>query len=266
MMGSIYRRHESGLSLLEFLLVLMIAVALIIMGFRQYQVLKTDSDIRKVQANVDTLFQAAAWYYQANCDQKTSTDTIVPAALNPNASPAPPNPYIMWTSSTLCEVTNTTEQATFKKFLTSELLFSPIADSYCVKFIRHDSSRTMKTWDDSSKRMGTIVIWSIQVIVKLKDPTQADFYFRLLRGNCLATSSSSSSSCSGLGTGNLIVFERLPSFAAAQNQTTYWLMNPLVKQFNQMYTTYPGLYLMSTGDENTGGKIPGGEQYFLCGG
>lgn len=254
-MDSIYRKRESGLSLLELLLVLAIAGVLIVMGIRQYQILKIDADSRQVQANVDTLFQAAVKFYQAECDQKIGAYNNL-GYLNPNTGISPDSP----TSITMDLLKPYLATTTFPDN-------SIVAGTdYTVQFVPHTSERKVTvdtgTGSTEEKTIGTILIWSIQVIVKLRDSSKADLYFRLLRGDCLVPSATTTGSCTGPGTGGYVVFERLPSFAANQNETPYWLMNPLVKQFKQMYTTYPVQYLI-----NTGGETPTGErQYFLCGG
>ncbi|OGT41417.1 MAG: hypothetical protein A3F42_02005 [Gammaproteobacteria bacterium RIFCSPHIGHO2_12_FULL_37_34] len=252
-----YRRgfkQESGATLLEIMLVLAIAAALIVMALRQYQVMQMDAYIRQARYNIDTLFQAAAKYYQVNCDKTTGSDgTEKMGTLNP-----------LTTSATIYPVWNSTSGGSLatEHYLIETLPSNPIVDTYAVQFVRHDADRTFQTIT-GSKKIGTIVIWNIQVTVGLRDTSKANLYLGLLRGDCLSTSINPTGSCfvGAQASGTFIVFERLPSFALAQNETTYWLAKPLVKQFKQMYTTYPIQYLL-----NTSGQTPAGEQYFLCGG
>ncbi|OGT36830.1 MAG: hypothetical protein A3F11_08590 [Gammaproteobacteria bacterium RIFCSPHIGHO2_12_FULL_37_14] len=249
-------KRESGITLLEMMLVLAIAAVLILMGLRQYRVLRTDTDVQQVRYNVDTLFQAAARYYEVNCSMKTdASGNSVPGELNP----------AKWTDLTLPyggSAINVISLLRSEGFLTEILPSSPIVSAsspYIVQFVPHTVDRSLNS-ADGPKKIGTILIWNIQVIVTLRDASQANFYLRLLRGDCLGPANPSSSCGSTtMGTGSNIIFERLPSFASAQNETSYWPINPLVKQFKQMYTTYPTQYLL-----NSGGTTPSGEQYFLC--
>ncbi|HLB42960.1 MAG TPA: hypothetical protein VJN02_08985 [Gammaproteobacteria bacterium] len=247
------RKRDKGISLLEVVLVLVIGTVFVTMGLRQYQIFRADADIQQVKYNVDTLFQAAARFYQVNCNLAIdSGGTLTYGKLNPMATVTPPNPYPAYTYSTDSGVLRS------DSFLTVNLPLSPIVSDYKVQFIRNDTTRTL-----DNIPIGTIVIWRIQVIVTLRDPSEASPYLRLFKADCLTNSTAPSSSCgdASMAAGDYVVFERLPSFASAQHETTYWVVNPRAKQFNQLYTTYSTQHLM-----NTGGGIPGGNQYFLCGG
>jgi prepilin-type N-terminal cleavage/methylation domain-containing protein len=63
----IKKNWASGVTLLEVMLVIAIAGSILAMGISQYQSMQRDSNVRQVQANVDTLFNAMAYWYKANC-------------------------------------------------------------------------------------------------------------------------------------------------------------------------------------------------------
>ncbi len=252
-------KNQSAISLIELLLVLVVMSVIVLMGIRQYRVFEMDKLIRLEQDRIDSIFQAAEHFYQANCDMKP--DPAAPGKatfgiLNPRANPA--NPYI-GDSQGANKLYN---MLVSEGFLTQNFPRSSISFLYAVQFVRRDSMRTIKT-ADGYKPIGTIVNWIIQVIMVLRDPSKASFYSKLLSGDCLSTSTNPTNSCPKTGSfGNYVVFERLPSFVSAQTGSSYWPTNPTVNQFKAMYTTYPILYLI-----NSGGNTPDGTpQYFLCGG
>ena len=60
-------KRPTGFNLLELLLVLAVVAAILLAGFKRYQVYQQQRDLAAVSYNVQTLFQALDQYYQANC-------------------------------------------------------------------------------------------------------------------------------------------------------------------------------------------------------
>jgi hypothetical protein len=112
----------------------------------------------------------------------------------------------------------------------------------------------------SSVPIGQIYIWQIQVSVHLKNTATANQYLKLLGGDCLSSSAGSfvtQCPASGVGTGNFVVWNRLPALANTGAMSDYWLTMPTISQFKQMYTTYPITTLTDGAKTNA--------QYFTCG-
>ena len=260
-MISVNYRNSKGLSLLEMILVIGIMASILLLSIRQYQSYRLDSDMRQLEYNVDALFQAMGKYYRANCYGTTvpgadPAGTLQPGALHPNNNPSDPFPI------------NIQTDLRDNGFLTENYPISPLLDEtgpgngYVVQFNRHTQPRTLcidPPICSSTRTIGTIVFWTAQVAVLLRDPTLAQDYLQVLRGHCLSSFAGGTvTPCPGVG--DYIVWERMPSFASPASTSSYWSMNPILDRFNQLYTTYPITYLL-----DTAGQTPSGPQYYLCG-
>lgn len=251
---------QTGITLTELLLVLAIGGIVLTLSLRQYYLLREDAYVLQVQANVDALFQAAAHYYQANCAKggqldpeiatssvkaiDTFNDLIQPGYL-PSNFPAP-NPIVYSAGA---------------------------GYGYIVQFNKYTAPRYQAVCSNPSTcdtevplQIGTIVFWKIQVSVLLQ-PTQPEkwpVYLGYLSGNCLSSGTGPNGTverCDKVPApyGDYVAFERLPSYPTSNwgTQSTFWLTNPLLKQFNQMYTTNP------ITDLTTQSHTPE-YQYFYC--
>lgn len=242
-----YFRKQTGLSLVEVLLALIIVGVILALTIRQYQIYRFDANVEQVKANVNNLFLTAANYYFANCGFRvTSSGAVVYGVLHPDSKAVSGN--IARFSGTLAKG--------------AKIPKNTIVKDYYTQFIRHDTDRTIET-NHGPKKVGTIVNWMIQIILILNDPRQARDYYLALNGTCLANTATPDELCaaSSTTTGNYIVFENTPASVLSQFSKAYWPSLPIMKQFKQMYTTYPYQYLL-----NTGGETPDGPQYFVCGG
>lgn len=264
---------QTGVTLLEILLVLVISAAIIFIGLRQYQAFKLDSDLQTLRFNIDTIFRGLAAYYSANCYGTTSPSSGVlsPGSLNPVSSPALPLPVDVNTQL-------------FPRFIQAFPL-NPLVDQtgpgsgsfkgYVAQFNRQPDQTRLVCMNppacSSYNSIGTIANWTMQVAVLIADTDNLQQYKNLLAADCVSTKSGATvQPCSVGASGNYLVFERLPSYPAsnANNESPYWSTNPTLQQFRQMYTTYPINYLLQ---DNPSGRIPGPgasgkqSQYFLCG-
>ena len=109
-------------------------------------------------------------------------------------------------------------------------------------------------------------MWQAQVAIELSDTETAETYKNLLNGDCLSSLQGGIvQPCASNAVGHYVVWERLPSFASPNSESGYYETNPTGKQFTQMYTTYPGGYLI--GSQGTIPTTSGTTQpqYFLCG-
>lgn len=258
--------RQSGLTLLEIILVVTIGLSIILLGVKQYQSYKLDSDVQQVLYNVDQIFQAASYYYQANCKRQMNQTTMTPIAGTGTLDPAnsPLNPKMIDAQADLVT----------PGYLKQPILFNPIVrfmngstvlKSYAVQFnlVTPLPSRSVPLSAGGTGNTGTIYVWKIQVAVALAKPAMAQQYLNLLRGDCLSHMLGGSvvAPCPATPTApgpndDYVVFTRLPSFATPGSQSGLEATNATVKQFTQQYETYPILYLIDTG---------GVGQNYLCG-
>lgn len=257
-----YNHHQEGMSLVELMLVLVIGSSIVMLGIKHYKTLRTDGDSRQVMYNVDKIFQAASEYYQANCRRQVdpTTDTVVAGTgtLDPDSSPAPTNPYPITVAS-----------LTTDGYLTGTLPLSPLVDDdgpydgYYVQFNRvsPDADRTTTAYSGETVKLGRIIVWRVQVAVKLRDENKAETFKRLLGADCRSSADGSGTitPCAQGSSGKYLVWERLPSFAMPNSNSNYWMTNAANKQFNSLYQTYPVIYLSGVPEAT----YP--QQNYLCG-
>lgn len=258
--------QERGVTILEIILVLAISSAILLLSVKQYQSYKVDSDVNQVLYNVDQIFQAASYYYQANCRNQVSPTTgmSIPGSglLDPSNNPA--NPTVVQADYLLQN-----------HYLRDALPVNPIVyydptsalmKSYVVQFnlVSPQSQRVINLSNGGTANGGTIYVWKIQVAVRLRNPATVSQYLNLLRGNCLShqvgamVTPCPSTPAAPSANDTYVVFERLPSLPSAEGNSGLNATNVAVKQFNQQYTTYPILYL-------TSGVTPVTPQNYLCG-
>ena len=244
---------QRGLTLLETMLVLAIISGILLLSIRQYQSFEIEGDIGVTQQNVNTVFVAMANYFRANCNQ---------APFNTDTSPA----TIVVTSNQLTG---------FEPDLTGDLLTSmpqsrlvnnsDPALSYIMQFNRLTPvpDRTYPALKNPKQPIGKIIIWRMQVGVLLNNLTIKEQTATRLLAQCLSSPDTAGGKtmvtpCETPNTtGDYAVWERLPSLPGSQLLSTYWVSIPRVKQFTQMYTTYPILLLID-------GTMTA-NQYFVCG-
>lgn len=258
--------QQRGVTILEIILVLAISSSILLLSVKQYQSYKLDSDVNQVLYNVDQIFQAASYYYQANCRNQVSSTTGAPIAGSGLLDPAnsPTNPTVVTAADLLKN-----------QFLREALPINPIVfydptseimKSYVVQFnlVSPPPQKVISLSNGGTANVGAIYVWKIQVAVRLRNPATAVQYLSLLRGNCLSNQTGSmvtpcpSTPTTPGATDTYVVFERLPSLPSTEGNSGLNATNVAVKQFNQQYTTYPILYL-------TSGVTPVTPQNYLCG-
>lgn len=270
-------RKIQGVTLLEIMLVLVIASTVIIMGLRAYMGYKKDNDFRVVENNVNTVFQAMGQYVRANCAGPNG-------ALFPNLTATPkvdPNVIVGITPVTLVT----------KGFLAKwPLQFSALVDnsdatSYILQFNPTLSSTMNVVSCDSQTDSSTCtttpmpltanvqsLIWNAQVAIKIRSTDEATIKAAAARlgADCISTLAGTTPETIQKCTPTplpfpasgpaYLVFERLPSFAAPTINSPLSQSMPLVKQFNMQYTHDP-MY-----EFNLGNSTASGTQYYVCGG
>lgn len=271
-----HSQQQRGITLLETMLVSVIASAILILSYQQYRSYKLDSDINQVKYNVDQLFQAASYYYQANCRNQVNSSTGAPiagsGALDPLNNPVTPTvitPVQLYQAGYLKEMLPWVPSLVYDDGTNT-------MTGYVVQFnlLTPQQARTINLSGGGTANVGNIYVWRIQVAVYVKPNTtrvgkftvstqdQAQKYMSMMGGQCVSQPTGSSvMPCSPTSTmtGDYVVFERLPSFATPSSSSGLYPTNAAIKQFNQQYTTYPILYM-------TGGSASASSpQNYLCG-
>lgn len=240
------KTKQSGVTLLELLLVMLVAGSILVMGYRLYDTFQSDADVEIVKSNVDVIFQGMQSYYRKNCYGTTRSDqTVDPGTLNPAYVPASP-PQLPIDIQT--DLINTGYISTN---IVKTSIVNPVGagfDGYIAQFNKLTYDRQVCTDGptgagptDCTVNVGKVTSWQAQVSVRLDKLTTAAQYLALLTGDCRSTLSGSTVlPCEVSGnTGGYIVFQRSVSSAVPKEGSTYWGTMPTVLQFKQMYTTYP---------------------------
>lgn len=264
--GSVkYKKEILGVSLLELLLVLVVAGLILIAGYRQYLIYRYDADVQQLKQNVDILMASMTLYYRANCGET--------GALSPTVALTDPmkidinndliqNGYLSANAFPVSPLVNRKGGDLGGYRVQFNKLTMP--RSVCTSATGTDSAGPLTTQGcASSTVIGTILIWKPQVAVSLANTALAQTQLQQLGGDCLSSPSSNTTvyPCSANQPGTFVVWERLPSNASTQMNTPFHQLMPTAQQFQQMYTTYPITYLTQSS-----GVGPYETQYFLCGG
>lgn len=277
-----FRKQQMGASLIEVILVIVIGAGLLLLSVNQYLSFRRDADALQLQSNVDTLLQALAQFYYANCygtynpNAIPPTPPLTPGALNPAAVPVPKNPFPVTIQTMLVN----------NGYLTGPFPINPLVNSgtpstqfggYVAQLNEYTQNRLTCLGGTNATgvtpatgctggnvQIGVIVIWKPQVAVLIKDPTKVNSYQGLLNADCTSSLTGTTvSPCSAKKPGNYLVWERMPSFPATQGNSNAWGMRPVINNFTQLYTTYSKVYLTTV----KGVTTPKNQtQYFLCGG
>ncbi|MDR3490509.1 MAG: hypothetical protein P4M12_00535 [Gammaproteobacteria bacterium] len=263
-----FLRIQKGATLLEVMLALAIASAILVSSIKMYQRFKLQSDLTKVQSNVDLLFAAMGNYYRAQCPIGGTLDPAT--AGTTNSFPV--------TNGTAAVVTTAMQAYGLAVTLGKNSLLDDVGNTYVLQFNPSLSTTspqvnacvvmvpgtacipTSSTLPSSAKSL----IWTAQVAVKLKDSTKGPVYQSSLGADCLSaghpsTNPTTIDPCSNPDTHNTyLVWERLPSYTAPNTTSILWLSMPQLKQFNLQYTHDQMYELSDTGAVRS--------TYYLCGG
>ena len=248
--------HVAGLTLLETLLVLAIMAAIVVFSLNQYTSYRRQADVATVQSNVDLLFSGMVAYFRANCRNPSSP---LYSAYNKQ--------YVVVKLSDLIA-------SKYVNVANNIMPFSNLVDNsgedqgYFLQFnqVQIKSALPQRTVelssDNSEVSIGSIIVWQIEVGARLRDTTNANATQFLLNADCLADAKGGFlESCvmASSTAKQYAVWNRLPSYAStAEAPSPFWVSMPVVRQFSQMYDTYPIL------DLTDGTQTP--TQYYRCGG
>lgn len=246
-------KQNQGVTLLEILLVLVIAASLVLLGIQQYTSYQRYQELDQVRYSVDLLFQAAANFYRANCiEYLDASGTIIkPGRLDPESVVPEPPKYKLDIYANL-----------WRDGFINEWPFPDNAyvrkgvDQYVVQFVKTYSDRTQEMSDTTIQTIGRIPVLKIQIAVRLSTTaaTDASTYEKVLGATCVGGKSGLFVEC-GSDPKDYLIWERLPSLGSPGIASDLWPTLHTVDQFTQMYTTYPITSLTSGAVAN---------QLFLC--
>lgn len=293
------QRNSSGVTMLELVLVLVIAASIFAYGLRVYQQFQFQANEQKILANVDQLFQALEGYYYFNCRQAidqssqaqtpgkldpiNAPNTTVVLAINNDLIPAfipaaqfrPNNPLLDNTPN------DSGYFVQFNRVLTSGGMNPVMSVSACVgdaapPSCNQTNGQKLESDPDSPTGQSVVAIWKAQVAVKISTSFTLEQWTRLkndLNADCISTKSGSgiapctpSTPVPTPPTGYL-VWTRMPAAYNPNISSVYWASNPYVTQFNRQYTNDPMATLSGVVNETTSGPDKWYNPLnFLCGG
>lgn len=267
------QRQQQGFTILETLLVSVIAGLLMIVGLRQYQSYQLNMEMERIKQNVDIVFQAMSAYYRANCFGSFNpvTQTYTYGLLNPGGQPAAANSFSINVDTALRGTAGGPKYLMDSWPLPSNILDASIGQSgYIVQFNKYTYPAYVCTAGVnatgtaasqgcvSQARVGSVVIWRPQVAVLPRSATTAisTRYLNMLGANCRSGATGSIvNRCSAAINGNYIVFERHATNATHETVSSYSPTLPSVKAFTQQYRTQNLMYLIGTQSTAAGTNI-----------
>ncbi len=284
-----------GVTLLETMLAIAVAVSIFVFGIRLYYQFSFQSKEQQIARNVSQLFQAMSSYYYANCREARNEQSQPQSsgALDP-------------VNSDKSEIPEYIELSVQKDLITPGFLsaaawhpenslldnYSPEDQRYEVQFNRilagnadpvmtvytcagKDKSPSCdvvsKSVLDSSERPSNqtrVITWVVQVAVKLDASLSMEERTQIkndLNADCISTGwATSVAACrTNPQAGSYLVWTRMPSAYSPGVTSNNWASLPYVKQFNMQYTNDGMAALSGVKDETENWYDP---LNYLCGG
>ncbi len=261
-------RKSQGITLIETMLALAIAISIILFSIRQYTQYKRERDIQLLAYHVDILFQAMRNYYYANCGNLTTP------TLAPTSSYTPPNPFPI---SIITDLESYIDQGWQRGDPSIDTSFGE--SGYAVQFNRMISTQTKRqetfcyyfagqpqSCAALANNNAELYLWLAQIVVKMRDSAMTLAYKGMLNASCAIADFSPDTAtvvdCNteGVTSGKpaYLVWQKLPSFVSPKMNSNLWAMMPYLKAFNLQYTHDRQAELISTDYA--------GSKYYLCGG
>ncbi|HSW70178.1 MAG TPA: type II secretion system protein [Gammaproteobacteria bacterium] len=281
-----------GITLLEIMLVLAIAISLFAFSLKVYEQFKFQADEQKILANVNQLFQGLEGMYYASCRRVLDTDSTIQSngMLDPIVADSGGSSKVLsvrkdlitpgfissasWQPNNPLLDNTTTEQGYFIQFNRVQPGGTdPVMSVFtCTGFgsppMCDTRGEAVLSSSSPPSAQSRVVLWTAQVAVKLNDSLTNTQWTQLkndMNADCISTLSgdiitpcTSSPSQSGY-----LVWTRMPSAYHPNITSDYWTSTPYVKQFNQQYTNDPMATLSGVTDEAGNWYNPFN---YLCGG
>jgi type II secretory pathway pseudopilin PulG len=254
-MMTLSRHAIKGVSLLELLLVLVIASGILYFSIQQYFIYKQDSEVRQLQANVDLLFQGLGSYFRAYCKEEPFSRFYGPQHLRVTMNELQPYLNGKIKPNVLVDNRLPVNQEyilQFNQFQTQDAAPPPLVENLPY--------RSVMVAPDKSVPVGYITVWQAQVAVKLRDRATAPQYQAWLGADCVSSLGGTfvTPCAANPRQGAYAVFTRQPSLPSTQANSTYWPSMPVAAQFTQMYEA-PSILLLLIDPSLAQ------QQYYVCG-
>jgi type II secretory pathway pseudopilin PulG len=253
------------MTLIETMLVLVIAGGIIAFGIKQSRMMARDNEVREIRASVDQLFQGMATYYQANCrDTRDANGNIISrtGSLDPNDTTPPPV-----NGSMILPIATGTTSLVSRGYITKwSPIYSGIIDNaygdqgYSVQFDGavitngHIPTSLFYNWAGDSasghplrvtlpQNAGTYYLWLSHVAVKLSSTSDPVMYKGRLGASCISSdptstcATASSATCLVAGPSCYLIWQSLPSTSSPSTITPLAPSMGRVKAFTNLYNT-----------------------------
>lgn len=231
-----------GVTLIEVMLVLAIAVVIILMGINQYRMYRVDSYYMLVKYNVDILLEGLKQYYQTNC--KVSGNKLWPTSGTYSAVSldyATMAPYLTGEWPYYTPVVSSQSGSIVSSFYPQ---FNPMPLKQKTEYPCFLYNAKLTCASPKSIPNTKVILWQAQVVVKMANPTQAVHYIAILGASCGTNSFTSGNTVNCANNKNLtqaeyLVWQGLPSSPSGSIGSAHWMANPVSKLFNLQYTNDP---------------------------
>lgn len=260
-------RRERGMTLIEIMLVLVMAGLIIIMGIRQYFSFREDANVTLVKSNTDALFAAMGLYFQRNC--AGSNGTLSPYNSANTSSPT------FFTAPRAIDINNeliTPGYMAARQLLSVSVVLEdasvapPLRQvaAYKARFVPYlvDKQQFAQDIYNPSVRYSygatsKFLIWIPEVMVLIRD-TKPDNMLKLrnMTGakDCVDTNWVTDATCTSAPA---IRFSRMVSSSNQRsNSSSYWPMLPNLAQMREQESNYGPFAVLSIGGT--------GQQYLVC--
>jgi type II secretory pathway pseudopilin PulG len=250
------KKNQTGVSLLEFILALVIIGLIAYASMAQYFSFRRSQDLLQVRRNVDYIFFGLAEYYRANCNNSSNTLYSYYNSV-----------YYPVTVTTLDNAgyTNTAQMILNNPYVS---VANPASNSYITQFNQIQTSgnlpsHTLSAYSGTVTN-GYVVAWTAQVSVKLNSSYEAKSLLYALGADCLSTDSSVSGAVlpcrlAPANATKYAVWERPPTYSSLFGNSKMWQIRPATTLFSNMYTIDP---ITATTDSQSLVS----SNYFRCGG
>lgn len=292
-------KNQQGVTLLETMLALAIAVSLIIFGLRAYDQLQFHAKEQQIANNVNILFQALSGFYYANCRQTLDANSVAQStgALDPivTDNPVIPASYPISIQTNLITpdfihlkqwqpknplVDNSAPEngysVQYNRVITQAATDPVMSIDACTgssnppSCDRKDGALLEKS-NGSPTNQSHVVTWVSQVAVKLSDALTAQQWIQIkndLSADCISTSTKLSDCTTSPSGSGYLIWAKMPA-AYTPTTSVYWTAMPYVKQFNMQYTN-DGMAALSGIKDETQDSVTKKNWYdplnYLCGG
>lgn len=174
-------RHQAGVTLVQMMMVLIFAGSILYFSVKQYQSWQLDANVQQVKSNIDQISLAAAQFVVANCNANGILD---PANYSGSS-------YSINVENNLIK----------GGYLTQTIPLNPIVNNsgptgsyngYTVQLNKVSVPRAQCTAGTTTScttttTIGTVVLWSLQVGIKLTNPAMSSQLQSLLAANCVTS-------------------------------------------------------------------------------